>query len=76
MFRLTVSVLSVGYVPAVIRRIWLKTDELAAKVLEELAAQSPKEIQQQMHDNIRWIKAAAENHLVVGSQARHPLRRC
>ena len=23
-----------------------------------------------MHDNIRWIKAAAENHLVVGSQAR------
>ena len=47
-----------------------KTDELAAKVLEELAAQSPKEIQQQMHDNIRWIKAAAENHLVVGSQAR------
>lgn len=47
-----------------------KTDELAAKVLEELAAQAPKEIQQQMHDNIRWIKAAAENHLVVGSQAR------
>ena len=47
-----------------------KTDELAAKVLEELAAQSPKEIQLQMHDNIRWIKAAAENHLVVGSQAR------
>ena len=47
-----------------------KTDELAAKVLEELAAQSPKEIQQQMYDNIRWIKAAAENHLVVGSQAR------
>ena len=47
-----------------------KTDELAAKVLEELAAQSPQEIQQQMNDNIRWIKAAAENHLVVGSQAR------
>lgn len=23
-----------------------------------------------MHDNIRWIKAAGENHLVVGSQAR------
>ncbi len=47
-----------------------KTDELAAQVLEELAAGSPKEIQQQMHDNIRWIRAAAENHLVVGSQAR------
>ncbi|CCZ10838.1 MULTISPECIES: urocanate hydratase [Culturomica] len=47
-----------------------KTDELACKVLNELAAGSPREIQQQMHDNIRWIKAAGENHLVVGSQAR------
>ena len=47
-----------------------KTDELACKVLEELVADSPREIQQQMHDNIRWIKAAGENHLVVGSQAR------
>ena len=46
-----------------------KTDELATKVLEQLAA-APAEIQQQMHDNIRWIKAAGENHLVVGSQAR------
>ncbi|WP_251620714.1 urocanate hydratase [Odoribacter lunatus] len=47
-----------------------KTDELATQVLEELASTSPKEIQQQMYDNIRWIKAAGENHLVVGSQAR------
>lgn len=47
-----------------------KTDELATKVLEELAAESPVEIRQQMHDNIHWIKAAGENHLVVGSQAR------
>lgn len=47
-----------------------KTDELAARVLEELARTSPAEIQQQMHDNIRWIKAAGENRLVVGSQAR------
>lgn len=47
-----------------------KTDELACKVLNELAAGSPREIQQQMHDNIHWIKAAGENHLVVGSQAR------
>ena len=31
---------------------------------------SPKEIQQQMADNIRWIKGAQENKLVVGSQAR------
>lgn len=47
-----------------------KSDELATQVLEQLAAKSPVEIQQQMHDNIHWIKAAGENHLVVGSQAR------
>ena len=46
-----------------------KTDEIAARVLEEIKTHSPKEIQQQMDDNIRWIKAAMENHLVVGSQA-------
>ena len=47
-----------------------KTDEIAARVLEEIMQHSPREIQQQMADNIRWIKAAGENHLVVGSQAR------
>lgn len=47
-----------------------KTDALAVQVLEELAQTAPREIQQQMHDNIRWIKAAGENRLVVGSQAR------
>ena len=47
-----------------------KTDEIAARMLEEIMGHSPKEIQQQMADNIRWIKAAGENHLVVGSQAR------
>ncbi len=47
-----------------------KTDEIAAKVLEEMMADSPKEIQQQMADNLRWIRAAKENKLVVGSQAR------
>ena len=47
-----------------------KTDEIASRVLEEIKTHSPKEIQQQMDDNIRWIKAAMENHLVVGSQAR------
>jgi len=31
---------------------------------------SPIEIQQQMADNIQWIKGAQENKLVVGSQAR------
>jgi urocanate hydratase len=48
----------------------LKTDNLACEVLEEIMKNSPKEIQQQMEDNIRWIKGAQENKLVVGSQAR------
>lgn len=47
-----------------------KTDRIAARVLEEMMSESPREIQQQMADNIRWIKAAGENKLVVGSQAR------
>lgn len=47
-----------------------KTDELACQVLEEMAAVAPEEIQQQMHDNIHWIKEAKTNELVVGSQAR------
>ena len=47
-----------------------KTDELACEVLEELMKNSPAEIQQQMQDNITWIKGAQENNLVVGSQAR------
>ncbi len=46
------------------------TDKLATDVLEELKQQSPPEIQQQMDDNIQWIKGAQENKLVVGSQAR------
>lgn len=46
------------------------TDRIAIEVLEQLASESPKEIMQQMHDNIRWIKEAKKNKLVVGSQAR------
>ena len=47
-----------------------KTDNIASQILEELAKTSPNEIQQQMQDNIKWIKGAQENKLVVGSQAR------
>ncbi len=47
-----------------------KTDEIACQVLEELAKDAPKEIKQQMLDNIQWIKGAKENKLVVGSKAR------
>jgi len=47
-----------------------KTDAIACQVLEEMMQTAPTEIQQQMADNIRWIKGAQENKLVVGSQAR------
>ncbi|WP_417706688.1 urocanate hydratase [Rheinheimera aquimaris] len=47
-----------------------KTDAIAAEVLERLMAEAPEEIQQQMQDNITWIKDAKQNKLVVGSQAR------
>lgn len=46
------------------------TDKIAREVLEEMAATAPAEIQQQMEDNIKWIKNAEENKMVVGSQAR------
>ncbi len=46
------------------------TDQIACEVLEEIKRNSPPEIQQQMADNIKWIKGAQENKLVVGSQAR------
>ncbi len=47
-----------------------KTDAIACQVLEEMAKTAPAEIQQQMQDNIHWIKGAQQNKLVVGSQAR------
>ena len=47
-----------------------KTDLIACEVLEEIMKNSPTDIQQQMADNIHWIKGAQENELVVGSQAR------
>src|SRR5699024_12740971 len=47
-----------------------KTDAIALEVLKELSEDAPKENQQQMKDNIVWIKGAKANKLVVGSQAR------
>ena len=47
-----------------------KTDEIATEILDKLKENSPAEIQQQMQDNIQWIKGAQENKLVVGSKAR------
>ncbi len=46
------------------------TDQIAASELEQMAAQAPEDIRQQMLDNLRWIRHAEENKLVVGSQAR------
>lgn len=47
-----------------------ETDRLAAAVLEDLAAEAPADIRQQMLDNVLWIRKAADHRLVVGSQAR------
>ena len=47
-----------------------RTDLIAEQVLTQLMSKAPAEIRQQMDDNIRWIKGAKANKLVVGSQAR------
>ncbi len=47
-----------------------KSDTIATEVLQRLSQDAPERIQQQMQDNITWIKGAQENKLVVGSQAR------
>ena len=46
------------------------TDQIATRVLEEIQKEAPVEIHGQLGDNIRWIRQAANNKLVVGSQAR------
>ncbi|MBO4943272.1 MAG: urocanate hydratase, partial [Muribaculaceae bacterium] len=46
------------------------TDRLAAEVLEQISATAPDDIRGQLDDNIHWIREAARNKLVVGSQAR------
>ncbi|HRW78093.1 MAG TPA: urocanate hydratase, partial [Candidatus Sabulitectum sp.] len=47
-----------------------KTDRIAAMVLERMAGEAPEENRQQLLDNLRWIRQAEENRMVVGSQAR------
>ncbi len=47
-----------------------KSDALAIQALEEVALIAPEEIQGQLQDNIKWIREAGRNNLVVGSQAR------
>lgn len=47
-----------------------RTDGIAADVLDRMASTADDETRQQMLDNVRWIRQAEENRLVVGSQAR------
>ncbi|HZN54766.1 MAG TPA: urocanate hydratase [Candidatus Polarisedimenticolaceae bacterium] len=47
-----------------------RTDAIAAEVLAALAAEAPAGTEQQLLDNLLWIRKAEENRLVVGSQAR------
>jgi urocanate hydratase len=46
------------------------TDRIAIEVLEDLHKTAPEQIQTQLADNIKWIREAHKNRLVVGSQAR------
>ncbi len=46
------------------------TDEISAEILGAMATRADPEIRQQILDNLRWIRQADENRLVVGSQAR------
>jgi urocanate hydratase len=46
------------------------TDKIALQVMEKMYKTAPKEIKQQLNDNMVWIRDAQKNKLVVGSQAR------
>ncbi|EQC25151.1 urocanate hydratase [Saprolegnia diclina VS20] len=48
----------------------LKTDAIAGRILNEYLATAPPLVAAQLRDNIRWIEAADENKMVVGTQAR------
>jgi len=47
-----------------------RTDGIAVEVMEAMAGEAPPETRQQLEDNLRWIRAAGEHDMVVGSQAR------
>ncbi len=48
----------------------MKTDEIATRILKAMSQNSPLRIRSQLLDNLRWIRGAGKNNLVVGSQAR------
>ncbi|MDR2362253.1 MAG: urocanate hydratase [Prevotellaceae bacterium] len=45
-------------------------DRIALDVLEDIYCTAPDCIRPQLEDNIKWIREAQKNNLVVGSQAR------
>lgn len=47
-----------------------ETDRLAAQAIEDMLITAPVETRTQLEDNLRWIREAQRNRLVVGSQAR------
>ncbi|KAF0690313.1 Aste57867_18294 [Aphanomyces stellatus] len=47
-----------------------KTDRIAGRILTEYLATAPPRVAAQLRDNIRWIEAAEDNKMVVGTQAR------
>ncbi len=47
-----------------------KTDHIAEEILSTMLKTAPKEISQQISDNLTWVTEAKKNNLVVGSQAR------
>ncbi len=47
-----------------------RSDAIAAEVIDRQAADAAPEVRQQMLDNLRWIREAGANQMVVGSQAR------
>ena len=46
------------------------SDKIAGDVLEDMLRTAPEDIHGQLQDNLRWIRSAGANKLVVGSQAR------
>lgn len=46
------------------------TDRIASEVIESILKEASAEIRLQYQDNLKWIREASRNNLVVGSQAR------
>lgn len=46
------------------------TDRIAARVIEDMLDVAPLDIEQQLRDNLHWIREAESHGMVVGSRAR------